>query len=110
FQPQFAVFALARTSMRRRGLGMVPTAVAGACAWVATEWLVPKLLGDTLGIGLYPSRILRQAADLAGLGGLTLIVVLVNESLHAAGAAAWRGELRRIAPPLAAAAALIGAL
>ena len=30
-------------------------ALAGAAAWVATEWLVPKLLGDTLGYGLYPS-------------------------------------------------------
>ena len=47
-------------------------ALAGAAAWVATEWLVPRLLGDTLGYGLYPSRLLRQAADVGGAAGLTV--------------------------------------
>ena len=56
---------------RRPPARPVLRALAGAAAWVATEWLVPKLLGDTLGYGLYPSRLLRQAADLGGAAGIT---------------------------------------
>lgn len=81
FQPQFVTFALARYAARRRGLAPTPRALVGAGAYVATEWLVPKLFGDTLAIGLFPSRLLRQAADLGGLGGLTFVIVLVNEWL-----------------------------
>ena len=72
FQPQFLAFALVRHLAGRRH-GAVLRALAGAAAWVATEWLVPKLLGDTLGYGLYPSRLLRQAADVGGAAGLTVL-------------------------------------
>jgi apolipoprotein N-acyltransferase len=48
FQPQFFAFALVRHIVgRRHGLGL--RALAGAAAWMATEWLVPRLLGDTFG-------------------------------------------------------------
>ncbi|MGN6152118.1 MAG: hypothetical protein ACTHOH_08940 [Lysobacteraceae bacterium] len=53
-QPQFVAFAVVRHLAGRRH-GVALRALAGACAWVATEWLVPKLLGDTLGHGLLPS-------------------------------------------------------
>jgi apolipoprotein N-acyltransferase len=53
-------------------------AFAAAAAWVATEWLVPRLLGDSFRYGLYPSRLLRQAADLGGVAGLTLLLLLAN--------------------------------
>lgn len=83
FQPQFVVFALVRhLAGRRHGPGLC--ALAGAAAWVATEWLVPKILGDTLGYGLYPSPLLRQAAALGGTAGLTLLLLLSNESVSAA--------------------------
>ena len=71
-QLQFTVFALVRHLVGRRH-GPVLRALAAASAWVACEWLVPKLLGDTLGHGLFPSATLRQAADLgeADLRGAT---------------------------------------
>ena len=90
FQPQFLVFALVRYAARRPH-GAVFTAFAAAAAWVAAEWLLPKLLGDTLGHGLYPSILLRQAADLGGAAGLTFLLLLVNQALAAALAA--RGEV-----------------
>lgn len=103
-QPQFLAFALARHLAGRRH-GVTVRALAGACAWVATEWLVPKLLGDTLGHGLLPSTTLRQAADLGGAAGLTCVLVLANEAF----ALAWarrRDGVRAQARPLAFALAL----
>ncbi len=110
-QPQFPVFALARHLARRR-LGTGLTALAGACAYVGSEWALPKLFGDTLGHGLYASSWMRQAADLAGAPGLTLVLLLAN----AAGVEAWRalaGGARRAAacaPPIVAIALLVVAL
>lgn len=102
FQPQFLVFSLVRHGARRR-LGPVLCALAGASAWVATEWLVPKLLGDTLGHGLYPSRLLRQGADIGGAAGLTVVLLLANEGVALA-MARWRDGARAMARPLALAA------
>lgn len=102
FQPQFLVFALVRHVAQRR-LGPVLCALAGAAAWVATEWLVPKLLGDTLGHGLYPSRLLRQGADVGGAAGLTVMLLLANEGVALA-MARWRDGARAMARPLALAA------
>ncbi|MEL4181338.1 apolipoprotein N-acyltransferase [Roseateles sp. PN1] len=102
FQPQFLAYALVRHLSRRR-VGAALAALAAAAAWVATEWLSPKLLGDTLGHGLYPSRLLRQAADLGGAAGLTVFLLLSNEGFTAALARAV-GGVRAIAKPLALAA------
>lgn len=77
-QPQFLVFAFVRQLAGRRH-GPVLRALAGASAWVATEWLYPKLLGDTLGHGMHPSHILRQIADLGGAAGITFLLILINE-------------------------------
>jgi len=104
FQPQFLAFALARRLAGRRH-GAVLRALAAASAWVAAEWLVPKVLGDTLGHGLHPARLLRQAADLGGAAGLTLALLLANEAVAAALAARARGA-RAMAIPLALAAAV----
>jgi len=104
FQPQFLAFALVRHAAGRRG-GRVLRALAAASAWVATEWLVPRLLGDTLGHGLYPSRTLRQAADLMGATGLTFALLLANEGVAAA-LARYRGGLRAMRWPLALTAAI----
>ena len=92
FQPQFFAYALVRRIVVRRH-GRALGALAAAAAWVATEWLVPKLLGDTLGHGLYPSRLLRQGADVGGAAGLTLLLLLANEGTAAAlvrRAGGWR--------------------
>ncbi|WP_342116826.1 apolipoprotein N-acyltransferase [Pseudoduganella sp. OTU4001] len=101
FQPQFLAYALVRhAGARWLGAGLrVPAAVA---AWVAVEWLVPRMLGDTLGYGLYPSRWSRQAADLFGTAGLTLLLLLANEGMAAAlaperRAMGWRSVARRLA-------------
>ena len=104
FQPQFLAFALARHLAGRRH-GVALRALAAASAWVACEWLVPRLLGDTLGAGLHPSRVLRQAADLGGATGLTLMLLLANEAVAAA-IARRRVGARSFAPALALAAAV----
>ncbi len=103
FQPQFLLFALVRHAARRRH-GALVSALAAASAWVAAEALLPKLLGDTLGHGLHPSRLLRQAADLGGAAGLTLVLLLANEGVAAAVAVARRAEgWRAMVRPLGAA-------
>jgi apolipoprotein N-acyltransferase len=98
-QPQWLAFALLRQALRQRH-GPALAALAAAAAWVGTETLLPKLLGDTLGHGLAPSALLRQAADLGGAAGLSVVLLLVNEALaqalrrRTAGARGWL-------PPLA---------
>lgn len=98
-QPQLLAFALVRRAMRMRH-GALAGALAGAAAWVGTEWLWLKPLGDTLGHGLHPSTLLRQGADLGGAAGLTVMLLLVNEALHAALSRRNRGP-RALAAPLA---------
>ncbi len=103
FQPQVLLFALLRRWAAP--LGPVWQALAGAAAWVGAEWLLPRLLDDTLGYGLYPSVWLRQAADLGGTAGLTVLLLLGHEALLRA----WlrrRDGLRALVAPLATAAAL----
>jgi apolipoprotein N-acyltransferase len=96
FQPQFLAFALVRHAAARwYGPGIA--SLAAAAAWVATETLVPRLLGDTLGYGLYPSRKLRQAAELGGSAGLTFALLVTNVALASALAlcgAGWRAMAR----------------
>jgi apolipoprotein N-acyltransferase len=103
-QPQFFAFALVRHVAGPR-LGRAGGALAAAAAWVAAERLLHKLLGDTLGLGLVPSELLRQAADLGGAAGLTLLLLLANEAVAAALARRADG-VRAIAKPLALAVAL----
>ncbi len=104
-QPQFISFALVRHSAGRY-LGPALGALAGASTWVATEWLVPKLLGDTLAHGLYASRILRQCADIGGAAGVTFLLILINECLALA-IGRHRGGARAITPALAIAASIV---
>jgi len=108
FQPQFFVYALVRL-VAARWYGRFVCALAAAATWVAVEWLVPRILGDTLGYGLYPSRLMRQAADVGGTAGLTLLLLLANEGAAAAiarGGQGWRTWSR----PLALAAWIPAAL
>ena len=100
-QPQVLAWALLRHAVRARH-GAALGALAGAAGWVGTEWLLLKPLGDTLGHGLYPSLLLRQAADLGGTAGLTLLLMMVNEALLAAWARRGQGW-RALAAPLAVA-------
>lgn len=104
FQPQFLAYAVVRRLARQRH-GRVVTALAAAAAWVGTEWLLPKLLGDTLGHGLYPAPLLRQGADLGGSALLTVVLLLVNEALTAA-LARRQGGPRAMAVHIAVAMAL----
>jgi apolipoprotein N-acyltransferase len=102
FQPQFLTLALVRRHSSR-SLGRWPGAAAGIAAWSATEALVPRVLDDSFGYGLYPSALLRQAADLGGVAGLTVLLLLINEAV----AGAWarrRDGVRASAPPLVLAA------
>lgn len=99
FQPQFLVFALVRHASGR-GYGPLWRALAAAAAWVAAEWLLPKLLGDTLGHGLYPSPLMRQGAAVGGAAGLTVLLLLANEGVVVA-LTRRRDGWRAIARPLA---------
>jgi apolipoprotein N-acyltransferase len=103
-QPQVIVFAVVRHLVGRRH-GAVLRALAGASAWVACEWLWPKLLGDTLGHGLLPAVWLRQVADLGGAAGISFLLILVNEALTQA-VARRREGIRNVLRPLALAVAL----
>lgn len=103
-QPQFIAFALAAHLVRRRH-GAALAALAGTAAWVACEWLWQKLLGDTLGHGLAPSRLLRQAADLGGAAGLTAALLACNAAL-AIGWQRRRDGWRGVVAPLGLAVAL----
>ena len=103
-QPQFIAYALVRRLVMKR-FGTWLGALAGAAAWIALEWLWPKLLGDTLGHGLYPALHMRQFADVAGAAGLSFLLILVNEAT----ASAWlrrRGAVRAWAAPLGLAASI----
>jgi len=104
FQPQFIAFALVRRLAGRRH-DPVTKALAGAAAWAATEAFVPRLLGDTLGDGLHPARLLRQGAELVGAAGLTVMLLLANEAIAAVLARRDRGA-RALALPLALAASV----
>ncbi|WP_394846047.1 apolipoprotein N-acyltransferase [Pendulispora brunnea] len=84
-------------------VGPARCVLAAAAAYVATELLASKLLFDTLGLGLYPSRYLRQGADLVGVHGLTWMLLLVNEAVAAV--MARKAEAR---PYVVAALGLIG--
>lgn len=104
-QPQFIAFALVRQWAGRR-YGPVLRALAAASAWVACERLMPKLLGDTLGHGLFPSAVLRQVADLGGAAGLTALLLLVNEAAAFAIEQRKRGA-RTLLRPLALGALIV---
>lgn len=107
-QPQFIALALVRFwSLRAHGpwLGVA----AGAAAWIGSEALVPKLLGDTLGHGLAPALLMRQAADLAGAAGLSAVLILVAEALVLAWNRRRQGS-RALAAPVLVALALPAAL
>lgn len=87
-QPQLLAFALLHYLGRQRGAWLI-WSLLPALAWVATEWLWPKLLGDTFSHGLQSSAWLRQAADLAGASGLTWLLLMVNACV-AVIVQAWR--------------------
>ena len=118
-EPQFLVFALVRYLARRRaGRERMAwnVALVGACAYVGTEWAVPKLFGDTLGHGLYASALMRQAADIAGAPGLTFVLIIANECVFAAGTTlassgpSGRPVVRALVPAAAVAVLVFGVL
>ncbi|OYT91724.1 MAG: apolipoprotein N-acyltransferase [Burkholderiales bacterium PBB3] len=80
FQPQIWVFACVRFWATRQ-IGLWAGGLVAIAAWVATEWLVPKMLGDTLGHGLHPSALLRQSAAWGGAAALTAALLITNECL-----------------------------
>ena len=114
-QPQFITFALARYLARRApgveqgGLALWRATLTGALVYVGTEWLWPKLFADTLGYGLHASVYLRQGADLVGVHGLTLGLLLANECVLAMGKA-LKGQGRALAPAGVLAALVLGGL
>lgn len=100
-QPQLLAFALVRHWVGRRHRPLL-RALAGASAWVACEWLWPKMLGDSLGHGLQPAPWLVQFADAGGVAGLTFVLLLANEALALAWARRHEGDGRWHRPLLAA--------
>lgn len=107
-QPQVLALALVRRWAGMRH-GRVLVALAAASAWVGCEWLWPKLLGDSLGHGLYPLAWMRQFADVAGVAGLSLVLILCNEAI-ALVIRRWRTGARQWMRPALAALVLPGLL
>jgi apolipoprotein N-acyltransferase len=105
FQPQFFAWALLRQWAQHWAPQSQRTlwqALGASAAWVAAEWLFPKWLGDSLGHGLYPAEDLRQFASVAGVAGLTLILLLLNETLFrllTQAAQGWRSRKSGLAAP-----------
>lgn len=106
-QPQFVLHALVRRAASPHGAAW--RAGLATAAWLAGEWALPRLFGDTLGHGLHGSAWLRQGADLAGAAGLTLALLVVNEAV-ATLLARRRDGRRAWAAPLAVALAVPGLL
>lgn len=101
---QWWLYAAARFWLRRS-----PLAIAGAVsAFVGAEWGVARLFGETLGQALYPSELLSQGADLAGVRGLTVAVVLFSEAVVAVGSARRPRRATWVAASVVAALAVYG--
>lgn len=114
-QPQCVTTAVVWHAARLRGLGFARRAPVVAGAYVGAEWAVPKLFGDTLGYGLWPSPWLRQGAEVAGVSGLTFVLVLANVAVATVLGRATEPErpgrrLRALAAPIAVVVLLAGAL
>lgn len=67
---------LGRAGGTRMGAGL--RALAAASCWVVLERMYPQVFPWYLGSALGPDPILRQAAALGGVSGLSFAVVLVN--------------------------------
>ncbi|MCX8071084.1 MAG: apolipoprotein N-acyltransferase [Candidatus Binatia bacterium] len=82
-QPQLVALALTTHALQRQRSpalhGYFASAFLGAAVYTACDWFAPtKLLGDTLGLGLWPMLAWAQAADLGGVYLLTFILLCVN--------------------------------
>lgn len=109
-QPQLVAFALVRHLARGRDVrtARVLAPLAAACTYVGVDWLFPKLFHDTLGHWLIGASWLRQGADLVGVLGLTLVLLLANECALALGQRLWRRTRdQAAASPLAPALGLV---
>lgn len=112
--PQFVALATMRHAARRLVAHLLPArqsafaAVAGITAYLLIDGTMPKLMADTLGVALHGSPWLRQAADIAGVAGLTLLLLVTNELALVTVRAALRE--RRLATAVVAPASLALAL
>jgi len=109
-EPQLVVYALAYRWAAERGGRPAAAHGLAALGWIGSEWLWPKLFDDTLGYALYPLALVRQGADVAGVRGLTLAVLVVSVLVLRAATALAHRRWRAALVPLASAAALVAAL
>lgn len=79
---QIALFALFAFAGRFHAAPFAGPLVA-ASAWVVLEWAFPRIIPCYLADPLAASPVLRQAADLGGVYGLSFVVALVNASAAA---------------------------
>lgn len=84
-------------------------AASTAAVWVLLEWAFPKVFPWSIGSALGPDPWLRQGAELGGVYGLTLLVMLVN-ALLAGGADRLCPPEQRLAATLAAGGLIVLAL
>jgi apolipoprotein N-acyltransferase len=82
------------------------TCMFAAAWWTTLEWAFPKIIPWSLADPLAAAPVLRQAADLGGVHGLSFLVVFVNAAV--AGAVVRRDlpPWRRLRPVATAAAVL----
>jgi apolipoprotein N-acyltransferase len=107
-QPQLITVAAVFYGMRDRGFRLRVLAVASA--YCGTEWILPKLFGDTIGHGFFASQLLRQAADVAGAAGLTFVLVVANQAILGAARSSRRAEWRNAGMRAGGVAAIVVAL
>jgi apolipoprotein N-acyltransferase len=85
------------------------TCMFAAAWWTTLEWAFPKIIPWSLSDPLAAAPVLRQAADLGGVHGLSFLVVLVNGAVAAAMVRRDLPQWRRLRP-VATAAALMSAV
>ena len=64
--------------------GWLSMCLGVASWWVVLEWAFPNVLPWSLGEPLATSPLLRQAADVAGVHGLSFVVAFINTAIAAA--------------------------
>jgi apolipoprotein N-acyltransferase len=77
-----------------------------AACWILLEWAFPKVIPWSFGDTLAASAALRQGADVAGVYGLSFLVILVNATVAAAIVRRDMPLPRRVRPAAAAATLL----
>lgn len=89
----------------------VPEILLAPSLWVALEFIRGVLFSgfpwENLGYSQFLARSIVQMADVAGVHGVSFLIVLVNAAIYRLTVSLWQGRWRSALPDIAAAAALV---